>query len=56
MKRKKWYSGNKGAKASRVKREASLAGEHNPKCEVVICKGCGADTTDPTMLCDKCKR
>ena len=53
-KTKNWYK-NHGL-AGRVKREAAIAKKYNPKCKVVICDGCGADTTNPTMLCDNCQR
>jgi predicted amidophosphoribosyltransferase len=53
-KTKKWYQGNKGLVAGRCFREASLAGENNPKEKLVCCKGCGKDTTNYSMLCDRC--
>ena len=54
-KTKKWTNGPWGFRVGRAKREASLAGKYNPKCRVVICEGCGTDTTNPDMLCDNCK-
>ena len=55
MKTKAWYEGNKGLRMGRVKREASIAGEYNPKGKIVTCTACGCDTTNPDMLCDECK-
>ena len=51
----KWYKGNRGLLIGRSGREASVAGEYNPKNKVVCCKGCGKDTTDADMLCEDCK-
>ena len=54
-KTKKWYQGNRGLVVGRSHREASLAGESNPKERIVNCKGCGRDTTNYNMLCDRCQ-
>lgn len=52
VKTEKWYKAKN--LSSRVAREASLADEYNPRCEIVTCKSCGRDTTNPNCLCDNC--
>ncbi len=53
-KTKGWYRG-RGIKG-RASFEAKLAGKYNPQCETVTCQGCGTDTINSDMLCERCKQ
>ncbi len=56
MKTKRWYKGNAGLVKGRAAQEASRTGNYNPKNKIVLCQGCGRDTTNANMLCDNCNR